>query len=211
VTPQWASGIIAFGCSAYSFIPYWRGIASGVNKPSPLAWIIWSALCVELTAALAAAGGRAVLGLPIAETIGCTINAVLAWRAAKRRAVTGKALDAETFSRRTAAILAAACALALAGWWFAGPVPAALLLIAVDFTAGGITVNDVRLDPAAEPLASWWWYGTGEVFSTAAAVGAGWVFWASSLSGLTVAVTIIAMAARGGVTVRTPPRVLEDA
>jgi hypothetical protein len=156
-------------------------------------------LCAELTIALAFAGGRAPLALPASETAGCTLIAVLSWRAARRRA--GRVLDAERIPRWLAVAVLAGAAAALAGWWFAGPVLAAVLLIGVDIAAAAVTVTDLWHDPEAESVPSWCWYGLGEVGATIAAFGAGWVFWVSSLSGLAVAVTVVGTARHGGVTV----------
>ena len=202
---QWVAGGAAAACSLYSFVPYIRGIRAG-NRPSPVSWIIWAGLCASLTAAQIAGGGRAVVALPAAELLGCTTVAVLAWQAARKR---GTGLD-EHLPRWLVLTELGGCAVALAWWPFAGPLVSVLLLIGVDFTAAVSTVIDLRHDPAAESLASWWCYGTGEVLATVAAIGASWVFWASSLSGLAVAVTIIATAWRGGVTVRLPGITLEE-
>jgi hypothetical protein len=204
VTFQWAAGITAAACSLYSILPYVRGILGG-NRPSPVSWLIWAVLCGVLTASLIFAGGRATVALPATETAGAAVITVLAWRAARRRAG-GRALDAEHMPRGLAITVLAGAAAALAGWWFAGPVLAALLLIGVDLVGAAVTVNDLRHDPAAESLESWWWYGTGEIFATLAAAGAGWIFWVSSLSGVTVAAAIIATAWRGGVRARLPFR-----
>jgi hypothetical protein len=205
---HWIAGGIAAVCSLYSFRPYVLGIRRG--KPvSPSSWVIWAVVATEITVALWFAGGRAQLGLPIAETAGCTLVAVMAWRAAKRRA--GRALDGDKLPRRAVIALMAACGVALVGWWFAdriagpaaGPILAACLLVGVDLTAGGITTRGLRTDPDDEPLSSWWWYGSGELASCGTAIGAGWVFWVSPLSGLAVATAIIATAWVGGVSVST--------
>lgn len=200
MTPQWAAGIISFGCSLYSFVPYIRGIRAG-NRPSPVSWIIWAWLCAALVSSGIAGGGRAVVALPVAELAGCTTVAVLAWRSARRRGVD---LD-DHLPRWLAVAELAGVAGALAWWPFTGPLTSVLLLIAVDFTAAVNTINDLRHDPSAESLASWWWYGTGEVFATLAAFGASWVFWASSLAGLAVAAATIITAWAGGVTAGLPP------
>ena len=201
MTLQWAAGLAAAGFSLSSFVPYIRGVLAD-KKPSPVSWLIWAALCASLTSAQIAGGGRAVVALPAAELAGCVTVAALAWRAARRR---GTGLG-EDIPRWVVVTELGGCAAALAWWPFAGPLASVLLLVAVDFTAAANTIWNLRSDPAAESLSSWWLYGTGEVLATVAAVGASWVFWASSLSGLAVAATIIAVAWYGGVTIRPPGR-----
>jgi hypothetical protein len=224
VTWQWVAGAIAAGCSIYAYLPYIRGILAG-KRPSPVSWAIWAGLCIELTVAMAFAGGRAQLALPLTEGIGSVVVAVLAWRAARRRArrplnagrmprwlaIALRALDAEQMPRWLAVTLLAGAAVAMAGWWFAGPVTGAALLLGLDLGAGAVTVNDVWHDPESEPVPPWMWYGVGELASFGTAVGAGWVFWASPGTGLTVAVGVIVTAWRRGRRARPPSTSLPPA
>jgi hypothetical protein len=208
MTGQWVCGIAAAGCSAGSCVPYAAQTVRGTARPSPLSWVIWLALCAQFTAALAAGGGRhahwritAPLGLPAAETAGAAVILVLAVR--QQRRSPGGAAD-DKLPRPAVVALLAGCAAALAGWWLAGPAVAACLLIAVDFAGAVPTVRKLRRDPGSEALGSWWGYAAGECFSVAAATGAGWVFWASPISGAAVAALIIGTAWAGGARARVP-------
>lgn len=211
MTFQWVAGLLAFVCSLISIWPAVRDIRSGAAHPSPVGWVIFAAECAVFTASLALAGGRAQLGLPAAETIGCTLVAVLAWRAARRRS--GQALDDEDEPRWVSVMIIAGVTVALAivtasaaGAGLASPVQATCLLIGVDLVAGAVVVNRVAHEPAAESPGNWAWYLAGECFATVSAFGSAWIFWASSLSGAAVAGAILFTAWRGGVTVQLPRR-----
>ena len=211
MTFQWAAGLIAFACSLISIWPAVRDIRAGVAHPSPVGWLIFAAECAVFTTSLALAGGRAQLGLPAAETLGCTVVAVLAWRAAQRRS--GQALDDEEEPRWVSVMIITGVAVALAvvtasaaGAELASPVQATCLLIGVDLVAGAVVVNRVAHQPDAESPGNWAWYLAGECFATVSAIGSAWIFWASSLSGAAVAAAILLTAWRGGVTVKLPGR-----
>jgi len=203
VTFQLAAGVAAFACSMWSVPTAVRDIRTGKATPSPVAWLIFGLECAAFVTTLRLAGGWAQLGLVAAETISCCLIAVLAWRAARRRH--GHAAAAEEAPVwvlvLTVAGVAVACAMVVAGQ--AGlvpvtPVQATLVLIGVDLTGGVVALRGVARNPGNEPVLSWLRYGMGEVWATVAAIGSGWIFWATSLSGLAVAAAITGMAWRGG-------------
>jgi len=210
VTFQWWAGIASGVCAVWSVFPYIRGILAG-NSPSPVSWIIWAPLCAVWTAALwfdhrhAAlgdpSGGRAALVLTAAETVGDGLIAVLAWRACRRR---GERITLDMPRWQAALTLGGTFAAmgvvsaSVAGVLTVGPVAAVVLLIGVDLAAATVTVRTLRSDPRAESVPSWVWYGTGELLATAAAIGAGWVYWGTSIAGALGAGAIIFMAWRGG-------------
>jgi hypothetical protein len=186
-----------------------RDLRAGKVAPTPVGWVIWALLCAVLTTALALAGGRAQLGLPVAEWLGCTVIAAWTWLLARRRA--GRALDDEDMPRWLSVTALASVAVALAvvvasaaGLHMASPVAAAVLLLAVDLVAAAVAVNRVFHDATAESVESWWWYAVGEGFCLLTAIGHSWIFWASSGSGLLVAGAIIGMAWRGSEHIHLP-------
>jgi len=209
VTWQWAAGAAAAGCDLYAIWPYVRELRTSQARPSPVGWAIWAPLCAVWTVSLGLAGGRAQLGLPATETVACTVIAVWAWRLARQRA--GRPLDAEELPRWLSKVMLASTGVALAvvlasvaGLPLASPGAAVCLLVGVDLAAGAVVVNGLRSDPGRESVPSWWWYGAGEAFTLITAVGKGWVFWASPVSGLLIAAGIIGMAWRGGERISRP-------
>jgi hypothetical protein len=203
----WAWGAASGAVTMWSFVPYVRGIRHNPSvRPSPLSWLIWAALYGLLTGSQYARGGRASLALAAAEAAGCSLIFVMAWRRAWaarpstwwRRgwqilvASAGDAMPPPV----TAALLAAVAA-ALAAWHFAGPALAIALAVAIDATAGAITARKVAAHPASEPLASWWWYGTGAALALPAASPPGGIMYASPAAGLAIATAVIASARLG--------------
>jgi hypothetical protein len=182
VTWQWAAGAAASGCDMYSMRPYVQDLRASKLRPSPVGWAIWAPLCAVWTVSLGLAG-RAQLGLPASETVGCTVIAVWSWRLARQRV--GRPLDAEQqMPRWLSKVILAGTGVAMtavlasvAGLPLASPTAAVCLLVGVDLTAGAVVVNGLRGDPGRESLLSWWWYGAGEVFTLITAAGKGWVFW----------------------------------
>jgi hypothetical protein len=203
----WAWGAASSAATTWSFVPYVRGIRHNPSvQPSPLSWLIWAALYGLLTGSQYARGGRASLALAAAETAGCSLIFVMAWRRAwaarpstwwQRGWQVLGASAADAMPPPVTAALLAAVAAALAAWHFAGPALAIALAVAIDATAGAITARKVAAHPASEPLASWWWYGIGAALALPAASPPGGIMYASPAAGLAIAAAVIASARLG--------------
>ena len=137
-------GILAgiFATSSYFF--YIRAILQGKTKPHRITWILWSALSLIILSSYYYSGARDTIWVPIGETLGPIIVAILAfkmgtggWSRLDKFCVTGVLLTVTV-------------------WWiFNSPLLALIASLCIDFFAAIPTIYKTFKDPNSEDTTAW--------------------------------------------------------
>lgn len=134
------AGIIGF----LSFFSYTYSILKGKTRPHRLSWWTWTALSVVIWISYYEGGARTTLWVPLSETIGPFIVAILSIK----------------YGQKEWGILDVRCLLGilitLLLWWiFNSPFIALVCALCVDLIAAIPTIKKSFFDPAGEDRLAW--------------------------------------------------------
>lgn len=144
-------GSLAGAVSAAAYVPLIWQILRGQVRPDRLAWLIWCAEYVVLTAAQYGQGARSSMPVIIAGLLGISLVFVLSLKYG-----TGSVFSRAGGRHIKDSLLLAGVAAALAGWYLArNPAVAVLLALAVEGTAAALNAAKAYRMPGTESYLYW--------------------------------------------------------